>query len=61
MKTENPISGQKLLSLTREDLKEAPFFMQDRTERDNLQTFIEKLRGNELSQHIKTLDRKVHL
>lgn len=54
----SPINGLKLLQLTRDDLQGSPFFIQDRTERDHLQTFIEKLRETELSQHIKTLDRQ---
>lgn len=53
-----PINGERLLQLTSDDLQRSPFFIEDRSECEHLQSFIEKLRGTELSQQIKTLDRK---
>ncbi|CAK8672165.1 unnamed protein product [Clavelina lepadiformis] len=52
-----PIDGQRLLSLTRDDLQQAPFHMTDLHEVDHLHSCIEGLRKSELTKYMRKIEQ----
>ncbi|XP_078492989.1 phosphatidylcholine:ceramide cholinephosphotransferase 2 isoform X2 [Ciona intestinalis] len=51
-----PINGHRLLSLTRNDLLNSPFHMNDQTEADHLNNSIEALRKSQLTKYMKKIE-----